>query len=66
MHRALSLPSDADVESPVLRRECYSAERRWATGFGLMTSQEMYEADLRVRRGAQQEAPVALPTATGA
>ena len=52
-HRALKLASDADIVQPWLRRECYSQERKNATGFGLMTRRELYEADMRVRQGGR-------------
>lgn len=49
MSRALALADDGEVELPSLRRECFSRERRDATGWGMMTRRQMYEADLRVR-----------------
>jgi hypothetical protein len=51
-HRALKLAADADVPSPVVRRDCFAEDRRRATGYGLMTATEMWRADLRVRSEA--------------
>jgi len=53
-HRALRAtyvePASSDA-----RRERFSKARRDATGWGLMTRRETYEADLRVRREAGVE-----------
>lgn len=56
MHRALAYTTDEDVPvaSSSARRETVSAERRAATGVGLMTARESYEADLRVRARARE------------
>lgn len=51
--RALRLPSDAAIPRPFIRRDCFARDRRDATGWGLMTAQEMWEADVRVRRAAR-------------
>lgn len=47
--RALAYESYADVPAACLRRDTGGQQRREATGFGLVTASEGYQADLRVR-----------------
>ena len=46
MSRALKA---TELDRPCLRRETWSAARKQATGYGLMTRRAAYEADRRVR-----------------
>lgn len=48
LSRARAYETPADVPTPAIRAESFSRERKAATGYGLMTSREQYEADLRV------------------
>ena len=50
LHRALQYEDDVDVPSPAFRRDCWARDRAFATGYGLLTRREQYEADMRVRR----------------
>lgn len=52
-NKALRYATDEDVPEPIFRREEFSVERRNATGYGLMTARESYEADMRVRQAAR-------------
>ena len=52
LHRARTLESDADLVPVSRRKDRYSVHRARATGRGLMTCQEQYDADVRVRRGS--------------
>ena len=59
-HVALRYPDDCDVPGPWLRHDTFSEERYTATGFGGMTAQEGYKADLRCRaERARRRAAVA-------
>lgn len=49
LHRALAHDDDHEVPGPALRRDCYARDRAVATGRGLLTRGEQYEADIRVR-----------------
>lgn len=46
---AFKFRTDADVPSPPFRHDTYSEERYSATGFGGMSAQESYDADIAVR-----------------
>lgn len=48
--KAVSVALQAEeIDRPALRREAFSAARKRATGYGLMTRRQAYEADRRVR-----------------
>lgn len=47
-HRARKYTSVADVPPAAVRRSAFSLERRAATGIGLLTAAESFEADCRI------------------